>query len=73
MSYCKGTYHLVFYFPVEAYSSQNAKIARTFDPEAQIFPIGFQHNTSLINIPTLSGIRGVLKYPHTTGWLSKDE
>ena len=58
---------------MKAYHLQNADIAHTFDPEANVFPNGFLHDTSLIKVTAWPGVRDSLKCPYPAGWLSDAE
>jgi hypothetical protein len=54
----------------KAYCEQDVKVARTFDPDPKVFPSGFQHDLSLIDVTALPGIRDALGCPQPTEWLS---
>jgi hypothetical protein len=58
---------------VKAYCSQNARIALTFDPKADVFPIGFLHDTSLVEVTALHDLQDTMRCPYPADWLSDAE
>ncbi|KAJ5026486.1 hypothetical protein PSV08DRAFT_160270, partial [Bipolaris maydis] len=52
---------------------KDARIALTFDPETGVFPIGFLHDTSLVEVTTLHDLQDTLRCPYPTDWLSDAE